>query len=122
MSRPPPFLGIENAPDHPPGHIPHDSPRHHANRNDAAERQLDAHLARLRAAGKQVVRRPDGHVVTLPAHIELKPGWVRLNNSEIDALTLSGPDGERRHSERERIHAEINSGPEWKPERKADEP
>jgi len=115
------FLGLVNAEDHPPGFIAHDNPRHDHVRNEPSERALDTHVARLRANGDQVVRRPDGHVVTLPAHVELKSGWVRLNASEIDALTLTGADGAM-HSERERAHVEIASGSrEWRPEPK-DEP
>lgn len=70
------FLGMENVPDHPPGHIPADSPRHHGNRNGYDEQRADAKLSRL--ATKQRVRDANGSEFLIAGHAPLKDGWTFL--------------------------------------------
>lgn len=95
--------------DNPPAdHVRGDSPRHHANRNSGAEQRIDQHLARL--GGDQLVRRHDGHVVTLPAHVKLKPGWVRLNPGELDTEREGTTVRERLHVEIDREAHEVRPG------------
>ncbi len=69
-------LGPED--NHPPDHVPTDSPRHHSNRSRPEEANADRLLAMRKP---RLVRKPDGHVVELAAHQPMKPGWVVLDSN-----------------------------------------